>query len=91
VGRFLLRANGKAIAVGEVEGLVKVVFSASSAQLLGAHLVGASVTELVHGFAVAMALETTEAELMSTVFPHPTLSESMHEAVLDAYGQALHI
>jgi dihydrolipoamide dehydrogenase len=91
VGRFPLRANGKAIAAGETEGFVKTVFDARSGQLLGAHLFGAEVTEMIQGFVVAMTLETTEAELVSTVFPHPTISESMHESVLDAYGGVLHI
>ncbi|MEZ5925083.1 MAG: dihydrolipoyl dehydrogenase [Hyphomicrobiaceae bacterium] len=90
IGRFPFRANGKAIALGEPEGLVKTVFDAKSGQLLGAHLFGAEVTELIQGFTVAMQLETTEAELMHTVFPHPTLSEMMHESVLDAYGRAIH-
>ena len=90
VGRFPFIANGKAIALGEDEGLVKTVFDAKTGQLLGAHMAGAEVTELIQGFAVAMTLETTEAELMHTVFPHPTLSEMMHESVLDAYGRAIH-
>ena len=91
VGRFPFRGNGKAIALGEMEGLVKTVFDAETGELLGAHLVGAEVTELIQGFVVAMNLETTEAELMHTVFPHPTLSEMMHESTLDAYGRAIHI
>jgi dihydrolipoamide dehydrogenase len=91
VGRFPFTANGKAIALGEDQGLVKTIFDANTGQLLGAHLVGAEVTELIQGFVVAMGLETTEEELMHTVFPHPTLSEMMHEAVLDAYGRAIHI
>ncbi|MGE3143332.1 MAG: dihydrolipoyl dehydrogenase [Hyphomonadaceae bacterium] len=90
VGRFPFSANGKAIALGEDQGLVKTVFDAKTGELLGAHMVGAEVTELIQGFAVAMTGELTEAELMETVFPHPTLSEMMHEAVLDAYGRALH-
>ncbi|PTW60262.1 dihydrolipoamide dehydrogenase [Breoghania corrubedonensis] len=89
VGRFPFIANGKAIALGEPEGLVKTVFDAKTGQLLGAHMVGAEVTELIQGFVVAMNLETTEEELMHSVFPHPTLSEMMHESVLDAYGKAL--
>jgi dihydrolipoamide dehydrogenase len=89
VGRFPFAANGKAIALGEDQGLVKVIFDKASGQLLGAHMVGAEVTELIQGYVVAMNLETTEAELMHTVFPHPTLSEMMKEAVLDAYGQVL--
>lgn len=90
VGRFPFMANGKAIALGDDQGLVKVVFDEKTGELLGAHMVGAEVTELIQGYAVAQTLETTEAELMHTVFPHPTLSEMMHEAVLDAYGKAIH-
>ena len=91
VGRFPFRGNGKAIALGEMEGLVKTVFDAKTGELLGAHLVGAEVTELIQGFVVAMNLETTEAELMHTIFPHPTLSEMMHESTLAAYDRAIHI
>jgi len=91
VGRFPFVGNGKAIALGEDQGLVKVVFEKKSGQLLGAHMIGAEVTELIQGYVVAMNLETTEEELMHTVFPHPTLSEMMKEAVLDAYGRALNI
>jgi dihydrolipoamide dehydrogenase len=91
VGRFPFIGNGKAIALGEPEGLVKTVFDAKTGELLGAHMIGAEVTELIQGFAIAKTLETTEQELMRTVFPHPTLSEMMHESVLDAYGQVLHI
>ncbi len=90
IGRFPYLANGKAIALGDDEGLVKTVFDAATGELLGAHMIGAEVTELIQGFAIARTLETTEAELMETVFPHPTLSEMMHESVLDAYGRALH-
>jgi len=90
VGRFPFIGNGKAIALGEPEGMIKTVFDARTGELLGAHMVGAEVTEMIQGYAVAMTLETTEAELMETVFPHPTLSEMMHEAVLDAYGRAIH-
>jgi len=90
VGHFPYIGNGKAIALGEPEGLVKTVFNAKTGELLGAHMVGAEVTELIQGYAVGKTLETTEAELMATVFPHPTLSEMMHEAVLDAYGRAIH-
>ncbi|MGH7895737.1 MAG: dihydrolipoyl dehydrogenase, partial [Candidatus Binatia bacterium] len=90
VGRFPARANGKALALGEPDGLVKTIFDAKTGQLLGAHLIGAEVTELIQGFAIAMTLETTEAELMQSIFPHPTLSEMMHESVLDAWGRALH-
>jgi len=89
VGRFPFVGNGKAIAQGEDQGMVKVVFDKKTGQLLGAHMVGAEVTELIQGFVVAMNLETTEQELMHTIFPHPTISETMKEAVLDAYGQAL--
>ena len=89
VGRFPFAANGKAIALGEDQGMVKVIFDKKTGQLLGAHMVGAEVTELIQGYVVAMNLETTEAELMHTVFPHPTLSEMMKEAVLDAYGRVL--
>ncbi len=91
VGRFPFIGNGKAIALGEQEGLIKTVFDAKTGELLGAHMVGAEVTELIQGYVVGRTLETTEGELMETVFPHPTLSEMMHEAVLDAYGRALHI
>ena len=91
VGRFPFVGNGKAIALGEDQGLVKVVFDKKSGQLLGAHMIGAEVTELIQGYVVAMNLETTEEELMHTVFPHPTLSEMMKEAVLDAYGRVLNI
>lgn len=90
VGRFPFIGNGKAIALGEPEGMVKTVFDAKTGELLGAHMVGAEVTELIQGYAVARTLETTEADLMHTVFPHPTLSEMMHESVLDAYGRAVH-
>ncbi|MFS2317653.1 dihydrolipoyl dehydrogenase [Maricaulis sp. D1M11] len=91
VGRFPFVGNGKAIALGDDQGLVKTVFDAKTGELLGAHMIGAEVTELIQGYVVARQLETTEAELMHTVFPHPTLSEMMHESVLSAYGKALHI
>ncbi len=91
VGRFQFRGNGKAIALGEPEGLVKTIFDGKTGQLLGAHMVGAEVTELIQGFVIAMGLETTEEDLMHTVFPHPTLSETMHESVLDAYGRVVHM
>ncbi len=91
VGRFNFKGNGKAIALGEPEGLVKTVFDAKTGELLGAHMVGAEVTELIQGFVIAMGLETTEEELMHSVFPHPTLSEMMHESVLDAYGRVIHM
>lgn len=91
IGRFPFVGNGKAIALGEDQGLVKTIFDAKTGQLLGAHMVGAEVTELIQGYVVAMTLETTEAELMHTVFPHPTLSEMMHESVLDAYGRVIHM
>jgi len=91
VGRFPFIGNGKAIALGEDQGLVKVIFDKKTGALLGAHMVGAEVTELIQGYVVAMNLETTEEELIHTVFPHPTLSEMMKEAVLDAYGRVLNI
>ncbi len=91
VGRFSFIGNGKAIALGEPEGLVKTVFDEKTGELLGAHMVGAEVTEMIQGYTVAMNLETTEEELMHTVFPHPTLSEMMHESVLDAYGKVIHM
>ncbi|MEW5425008.1 dihydrolipoyl dehydrogenase [Amorphus sp. 3PC139-8] len=91
VGRFPFIGNGKAIALGEPEGLVKTIFDAKTGELLGAHMVGAEVTELIQGYVVAMNCETTEEELIATVFPHPTLSETMHESVLDAYGRVLNI
>jgi dihydrolipoyl dehydrogenase len=91
VGRFPFAANGKAIALGEPDGLVKTIFDAKTGELLGAHMVGVEVTELIQGFVVAMGLETTEAELMHTIFPHPTLSETMKESVLDAYDRALNM
>ena len=91
VGKFPFIGNGKAIALGEPEGLVKTIFDAKTGQLLGAHMVGAEVTELIQGFVIAMNLETTEEELIHAVFPHPTLSETMHESVLAAYGRAIHI
>jgi dihydrolipoamide dehydrogenase len=90
VGRFPFIGNGKAIALGEPEGLIKTVFDAKTGELLGAHMIGTEVTELIQGYTVAKTLETTEVELMHTVFPHPTLSEMMHEAVLAAYGRAIH-
>jgi dihydrolipoamide dehydrogenase len=91
VGRFPFQGNGKAIALGEPEGLVKTIFDRKTGELLGAHMIGAEVTELIQGFVVAMNLETTEEELMHAVFPHPTLSETMHESVLDAYGRVIHM
>ena len=91
VGTFPFIGNGKAIALGEPEGFVKTVFDAKTGELLGAHMIGAEVTEMIQGYVVGKTLETTEAELMNTVFPHPTISESMHESVLAAYGRAVHI
>jgi dihydrolipoamide dehydrogenase len=91
VGRFPFIANGKAIALGDTNGLVKTVFDAKTGELLGAHMIGPEVTEMIQGYAIAKTLETTEQELMHTVFPHPTLSEMMHEAVLDAYGKAINM
>jgi len=90
VGHFPFIGNGKAIALGEPEGMVKTVFDAKTGALLGAHMIGAEVTEMIQGYVLARTLEATEAELMHTVFPHPTISETMHEAVLDAYGRAIH-
>jgi dihydrolipoamide dehydrogenase len=91
VGRFPFIGNGKAIALGEAEGMIKTIFDAKTGELLGAHMIGAEVTELIQGYVIGRTLETTEEDLMNTVFPHPTLSEMMHESVLDAYGRALHI
>jgi dihydrolipoamide dehydrogenase len=91
VGRFPFAGNGKAIALGESDGLVKTIFDAATGELLGAHMVGAEVTELIQGFVVALNLETTEAELMQTIFAHPTLSETIHESVLAAWDRAIHI
>jgi dihydrolipoamide dehydrogenase len=91
VGRFPLAGNGKAIAVGDSSGLVKTIFDASTGELIGAHMIGPEVTEMIQGFAIAMGLEATEAELIETVFPHPTISEAMHESVLAACDRVLHI
>ena len=91
VGHFPFIGNGKAIALGEAEGIIKTIFDAKTGELLGAHMIGAEVTELIQGYVIGRTLETTEEDLMNTVFPHPTLSEMMHEAVLDAYGRALHM
>ncbi len=91
VGKFPFIGNGKAIALGETEGFIKTVFDAKTGELLGAHMIGAEVTELIQGYTIGKTLETTEAELMNTVFPHPTLSEMMLESVLDAYGRVLHM
>ena len=91
IGNFPFIGNGKAIALGEAEGFIKTVFDAKTGELLGAHMIGAEVTELIQGYTVGKVLETTEVELMGTIFPHPTLSEMMHESVLSAYGKALHI
>ncbi len=91
VGRFPFIGNGKAIALGEPEGMIKTVFNAKTGELLGAHMIGAEVTELIQGYVVGRQLETTEEDLMNTVFPHPTLSEMMHESVLDAYGRVIHM
>src|SRR5439155_12700817 len=90
IGHFPYIGNGKAIALGEPEGMIKTVFDAATGELLGAHMIGAEVTELIQGYAIAKTLETTESELIRTIFPHPTLSEAMHEAVLDAFGRAIH-
>jgi dihydrolipoamide dehydrogenase len=91
VGRFPFMGNGKAIALGEAEGMVKTVFDAKTGELLGAHMIGAEVTELIQGYVVGRQLETTEEDLINTVFPHPTLSEMMHESVLDAYDRVIHM
>ncbi len=91
VGRFPFIGNGKAIAMGETDGMVKTVFDARTGAMLGAHMIGAEVTEMIQGYVVARTLETTEAELIAATFPHPTVSETMHEAVLDAFGRALHV
>jgi dihydrolipoamide dehydrogenase len=91
VGRFPFKVNGKAIASGETEGFVKTVFDSKTGALIGAHMIGAEVTEMIQGFTLAITLEATEAEVFATVFPHPTMSEAMHEAALDAYGRVLHI
>ena len=91
VGRFPFIGNGKAIALGEPEGLIKTIFDAKTGEMLGAHMIGAEVTELIQGYGIAKTLETTEIDLMHTVFPHPTISEAMHESVLDAYGKVIHI
>ena len=91
IGRFPFIGNGKAIALGEPDGLMKTIFDAKTGKLLGAHMVGAEVTELIQGFVIAMNCETTEAELINSIFPHPTLSETMHESVLDAYGRVIHM
>jgi dihydrolipoamide dehydrogenase len=90
IGRFPFLGNGKAIAMGDSEGLIKTIFDEDTGELIGAHMVGPEVTELIQGFSIAKKLETTEHELMHTIFPHPTLSEGMHESVLDAYNQAIH-
>ena len=91
VGKFPFAGNGKAVALGEAEGFIKTIFDGKTGELLGAHMIGAEVTEMIQGYGIAMNLETTEESLMQTVFPHPTLSEMMHEAVLAAYGRVIHI
>ena len=90
VGKFPFKGNGKAIALGEQDGFIKTIFDADSGQLLGAHMIGAEVTELIQGYVIGQVLETTEEDLIHTVFPHPTLSEMMHESVLDAYSRVIH-
>lgn len=90
IGKFPFRANGKALVLGETDGFIKTIFDAITGELLGAHMIGAEVTEMIQGYVIGKTLETTEADLMHTIFPHPTLSEMMHEAVLDAYGKAIH-
>ena len=91
VGRFPFIGNGKAIALGETDGMAKTVFDAKTGELLGAHMVGPEVTELIQGYTIARTLEATEADLMTSIFPHPTISEVMGEAVLDAYGRVIHV
>ena len=91
IGRYPFYANGKAVATGATEGMIKTIFAADTGELLGAHMLGEGVSEMIQGFAIAMQLETTEAELMSTIFPHPTISESMQESVLSAYSRALNL
>jgi len=91
VGRFPFKVNGKAIASGETEGFVKTVFDEKTGALIGAHMIGAEVTEMIQGYVLAITMEATEAELQATVYPHPTMSEAMHESALDAYGRVLHI
>ncbi|KAB2832374.1 MAG: dihydrolipoyl dehydrogenase, partial [Caedimonadaceae bacterium] len=90
IGRFPLLANGKAIAMGEPDGMVKTIFDGKTGELLGAHMIGAEVTEMIQGFCLAKTLEATEQEIMETIFPHPTMSEAMHESVLDAFGRVIH-
>src|SRR5690606_37976324 len=91
IGKFPFVGNGKAVAAGEAEGMIKTIFDAKTGELLGAHMIGEGVGELIHSAAIGRTLETTEQEIISTVFPHPTLSEALHESVLSAYGRALHI
>ena len=91
IGRFPFSANGKALALGEQEGFIKTIFDVKSGELLGAHMVGPEVTELIQGYVIGRKLETTEEDLINTVFPHPTLGESMHESVLNAFDRAIHI
>ena len=90
-GEHIFKVNGKAIAAGETEGFVKTIFDGKTGALIGAHMIGAEVTEMIQGFTLAITLEATEAEVFATVFPHPTMSEAMHESALDAFGQVLHI
>jgi dihydrolipoamide dehydrogenase len=90
IGRFPFAGNGKAITLGEDDGMIKTIFDAKTGELLGAHMIGAEVTELIHGYVTAMTLEATEYELAHTIYPHPTLSEMLHESALDAYGRAIH-
>jgi dihydrolipoamide dehydrogenase len=91
VGRFAPAGNGKAIAMGETEGLVKVIFDESTGELLGAHMIGAEVTEMIQGYVIGKQMEATELDFIHTIYPHPTMSEMMHEAVLDAYGRVIHM
>ena len=91
MGRFPFNGNGKAISLGETEGLIKTVFDAETGELIGAHMIGSEVTELIQGYVIGRQLETTEEDFINTIFPHPTLSEMMHESVLDAWDRAIHI
>ena len=91
MGRFPFNGNGKAISLGEAEGLIKTVFDAKTGELIGAHMIGSEVTELIQGYVIGRQLETTEEDFINTIFPHPTLSEMMHESVLDAWDRAIHI
>ena len=91
IGKFPLKANGKALAIESSEGLIKTIFREDSGEMIGAHMIGSDVTELISSFCIAMQLEATEEELMKVIFPHPTISESLHESILNAYGRSIHI